>query len=159
MPTNGAQLHHFLADCLCSGTAEHEKGKSVRIEPKADEVVLLFKTDHATARKYLGITAASDVVFLYVRHQQPPRLVFVELKGSDLKKAADQLSNTIAAVKRRLTQIIGPSRANVVRMTALVVFSGAVPKANFGKIQKDFFSSTGIALNTQRETADLRPFM
>jgi hypothetical protein len=90
-------FHSVVAACLHPGTAAKEKGKSVRIDLKKDETVLLFRTDSNEAKAYLGIKTASDFVYFYMKDQHTPKLVFVELKGSDLAKAAEQLQATIGA--------------------------------------------------------------
>lgn len=151
------KLHSVIDACLIRGTASDEKGKSVRIQANEDETVLLFRTDTDAARQYLGISKASDLLYFYMRNQQTPKLVFVELKGSDLKKAADQLSVTIKAVRGVLQKRVGTA-AQSVRVEAVVVFSGSTPKS-LDDLQRQFRGSTGVSLRTHRETLDIRHYV
>src|SRR5688572_14117833 len=151
-------LHNVLAKCLVDGTATKEKGKSARIQLKHDdETVLLFKTDSDEVRAYLGIARASDLMFFYMKNHATPVLVFVELKGSDLKKAADQLRVTIQAVRAALKKRVGAS-ANSLKCHAIIVFSGNAPKS-LDDLQRSFRDATGISLRTQRDNVDIRSLL
>jgi hypothetical protein len=150
-------FHSVVAACLHPGTAAKEKGKSVRIDLKKDETVLLFRTDSNEAKAYLGIKTASDFVYFYMKDQHTPKLVFVELKGSDLAKAAEQLQATIGAVRDLLAKRVG-ALAKSLRVDAVVVFSGSAPKS-LDDVQRQFRKVTGVSLRTQRESLDIRAFI
>jgi len=148
----------FMKAGLCDGTHFDEKGKSVRIKPEGGETILVFKTDSDAFRKEFRVGRASDVLFLVQRPRARPRLLFVELKGTHIGDAADQLKETVAAVSRSLQQRLGLEYPTPADMTAIVVRGGSAP-TNQQDIQERFYKATKLRLNIEREAVDLRKYL
>jgi hypothetical protein len=151
-------LDTLLHSCLQVKTSFAEKGKSVSISRGDDEIILMFHTDCDAARKALKIEKACDVTFLYMKHQQRPIFIFVELKGKDISRAAEQIKSTIDGLRRLLKQAISPHYPNNEDLRAIVVRSGSTPR-DLSRIHDKFFSDTGVKLQFGRQAADLRRFV
>jgi hypothetical protein len=151
-------LHTLLIECLQEDTSRREKGKSVRLARAAGETVLMFHTDTIEFRKGFGLSEkarVSDVLFFYMRDRARPVWLFVELKGTDLKHACDQLRTTITAVRQRLRAILGQDLPRDVECKAFVVFSGSLPKEQ-GDLKERFIQEMRIPLMVGRDELDLR---
>lgn len=94
-----ALLSVTLAGCSVRGTKVTESGLTVSTDTLPGETILFFKTDSATGRQCLGIVEenlkACDYLVLYSKKDNRAEIIcFLELKGSDLKHATDQIINT-----------------------------------------------------------------
>lgn len=147
-----------VASCLIRGTSFSEKAKSVAIRKRTDEIVMAFRTDSPEFRGITNVQRASDVAFLYMRHLGRPVLLFVELKGSDISHAADQLQATIEAVRKLIRNTVHSSYPECSDVRAIIVRSGSAP-ANQTLIQERFYKATGVRLRFARDKADLRDFV
>lgn len=134
-----------------------ERGTSASIKKQPGETVLVFRTDSHEMRQAFGLEKACDRLFFYMKEQSAPKLVFVELKGTDVKRAAEQLEETVIKVKR----VLGSISSALVRnenLHAVVVSQGGVPR-QLEKLQQDFRKRVGIPLKISRSPADLRKFL
>ena len=97
----------LLLTCLIPGTSVSEHGGRVSVEPQSGEVVLFFVVDDqtnpdSTLRQDLGIVGAiCDCVVYYVKGDKKV-LGLVELKGSNLDRALDQIMNTFQCLRQSL---------------------------------------------------------
>ena len=139
-------------------TSLSERGKSVSIARRNNEIILLFSTDTELARNVLGVARLCDAVFLYMEYLSRPILIFVELKGKNIKDAAEQLSSTIRAVRAILNRSIKRNFPEHGDLRAIVVRAGSAPQ-NQQEIAERFFKETGVRLHLVRERADLRDFL
>jgi hypothetical protein len=96
-----ALLQSHFPNCLQSGTSVSESGLTISIKPSKDETIQFYCTDCDHARKKLCMVreerTSCDYVVLYARNMQSNEkelLCFLELKGSDIKHAAEQIRNT-----------------------------------------------------------------
>jgi hypothetical protein len=151
-------LDKLIVDCIESGASYSEKGKSVAISKRVDELVLVFQTDNAIARAILGITRSCDVTFLYMRHRSRPLLFFCELKGRNIRDAAQQITSTLLAMRRMIQTTVSRDFPRNQDLRAVIVRSGSAPH-NQSAIQEQFLKDTGVRLQFARERADLRQFV
>src|SRR5437868_1197511 len=93
-----------LISCLQTGTSFSEQGKSVSIMRRNNEIVLMFATDSQLVRDVLGVARVCDAVFVYMQYLSRPILIFVELKGKNIKDAADQINSTIRGARSLLNR-------------------------------------------------------
>lgn len=127
----------LLSGCLLPGeTSFGESGGKVRIQPKSGETVLFFSIDDQSNsncgfRQILGINQENmkicDLIIFYANNNQ--RIIcFVELKGSDLKTAVQQVINTYESFRRYLAS--SKQKNNLIDCTAkaYVKFNGSVPQ-------------------------------
>jgi hypothetical protein len=147
-----------LISCLQPGTSLSEQGKTVSITRRNNEIVLMFATDSQLVRDVLNVARVCDAVFLYMQYLSRPILIFVELKGKNVKDAADQISSTIRGVRTLLNRSVRrnfPERAD---LRAVVVRSGSAPQ-NQQEIVERFLKETGVRLYLVRERGDLRNYL
>lgn len=151
-------LNILLWDCLERRTTScAERGTSASIQKQPGETVLVFRTDSDAMRRAFGLQKACDRLFFYMKEQSPPKLVFVELKGTDVKRAAEQLEETVIKVKRALGAMSNAFASNE-NLLAVVVRGGAAPSAQH-EIQQKFRRQVGIPLRVLSSPADLRKIL
>lgn len=151
-------LNVLLWECLEPRvTSCAERGTNASIQKQPGETVLVFRTDSDAMRRAFGLQKACDRLFFYMKEQSSPKLVFVELKGTDVKRAAEQLEETIIKVKRVLGAISNAFVRND-NLHAVVVSQGGVPR-QLEKLQQDFRKRVGIPLKISRSPADLRKIL
>lgn len=96
MPFNSLML-----TCLSNKTSYGEAGCNITIVPERSESILLFVIDEqsnprSNIRQTLEMSRAEtlcDCIYFYLKGEQRT-LCFVELKGSDLEHAVNQVINT-----------------------------------------------------------------
>lgn len=148
-------LNVLLWDCLeHRATSCSERGTSASIQKRSGETVLVFRTDSDEMRRAFGLQKACDRLFFYMKEQERPKLIFVALEGTDLKRAAAQLEETIVKVKPVLGRVAS-AFARTENLLAVIVSQGGVPR-ELGKIQRDFRRQVGIPLKVSSSPADLR---
>jgi len=141
----------LLWHCLDPGkTSVSESGKSARLKPKGGECVLLFKIDSARFRAEFEIERVCDALFFYKSEHKAPVLLFVELKGTDVESAIDQLDQTLKSVRNKLD--------NEANCLAVVACSGSTPK-HLGKLRKRFQKQHGITFRIGGPKEDLRKYV
>lgn len=153
-------IEPLLWFCLEHATQVSEKGIGLSIERKSGETILLFRTDSKEFREHFYAPGdpqiACDRLFFYKYADNPPVLIFVELKGANLPHALEQLKQTIGVVKPRVEQAVRKSS----KYLALVVSDGASPTTRASK-QRDFEAKTQVDLRVQstdrgKKAVDLR---
>jgi hypothetical protein len=154
MTINGS----LLLACLQSGTSIKERGNRASIGASDGEIVLVFRTDTDLLRKNLGIAKVCDAAFFYMQYGERPILFFVELKGKNVREAAEQIVSTMKALGGLLRTVGGGDFPKPGDMRAVVVRSGAAPQDQ-SKIQDMFWKKTSVTLYFARENADLRRFI
>jgi hypothetical protein len=99
-------FNHLLFESLLPGkTQAEDKQRSsytaAELKPGGNETVLLFHLDEETTRKQLGLSGKKccDFLYFYKKNSQC-LLIFIELKGSNLAEAGEQLVNAIDAICR-----------------------------------------------------------
>jgi len=97
-------FNHLLFEALLPGKTladdrKHGGTSSVRLEPAAGETVLLFRLDSEKTKDRLGLVDKSCCDYLYLyRTKDTSLLIFIELKGENLDRSAQQLSSAIQSV-------------------------------------------------------------
>ncbi len=147
-----------LISCLQTGTSVSERGKSASLTRRNNEIVLMFSTDSEVVRAVLGVARVCDAVFLHMQHLGRPVLIFVELKGKNVRDAADQISSTIRGVRSLINQSIRRNFPQSGDLRAVIVRSGSAPH-NEQQVIDRFWRETGIRLHLVRERADLRKYL
>lgn len=84
--------------CLLPGTTFTEHGKTVSLELRADERVRFFHIDNQPFRLHFQVTTVCDLLVEHHR-QLSSLLLFVELKGKNLRDAERQIVGAINAVR------------------------------------------------------------
>jgi hypothetical protein len=137
-------------------TSYEESRKRFSLSPTPHETVLLFRTDDdkltkkgpgpvTTFADHFGISPGerrSDLLLFYALEEPGKdvkrKLVFIELKGSDLKGAVEQLSCMVRAVKKKLSPIFGKSFFDPQHMLAVVITDRAGVDTSFKNAQTKF---------------------
>ena len=97
----------LLLTCLIPGASVSEHGGRVSVKPQSGEIVLFFVVDDqtnrdSTLRQDLGIVGAiCDCVVYYIKGDKKV-LCLVELKGSNVDHAVEQIMNTFQYLKQSL---------------------------------------------------------
>ncbi len=97
----------LLLTCLIPGTSVSEHSGRVSVKPQPGEIVLSFVVDDqtnrdSTLRQDLGIVGPiCDCVYYYIKGDKKV-LCLVELKGSNVKHAVEQIINTFQRLKQSL---------------------------------------------------------
>jgi len=147
----------LLWHCLRPGQTSVGAGK-VRafFERENDECVLVFDLDNDHFRKEFEVDEdekrVCDHLFFHKKAEGPPTLVFVELKGSDVKHGITQLRSTIEMMRRRLPKYAGRD------LVAVVVTSGGAPR-NLDDLCEDFWKALTVRLHVKRGKVDLRSLL
>ncbi len=97
----------LLLTCLIHGTRFGEQGATVSIKPKSGETILFFSVDDQSNEgcglRKMGMQGAlCDLVIFFDNAGEKKTLCMVELKGSDLKRAIEQVINTRDFLKNNL---------------------------------------------------------
>jgi hypothetical protein len=130
-------FNHLLFDALLPGkTLAEDRGHggytSARLDPGGDETVLLFRLDSETTRRRLSLTGKSCCDHFYLfRGRHTSLLILVELKGDNLERAEEQLSNAIDSICLR-----SDSPSSWRKLVRAVIVSPAVSPRDRLKIQK-----------------------
>ena len=133
----------LLLTCLHPGTSFGEVHNRVSVQQKSDEPILFFVTDDqsnsvSTLRSDLKMGGAvCDLVIFYAQGNKKT-LCLVELKGSDLEQAVEQIINTYQHLKRTLKQ---PHR-RLIGWKAYIQISGSIPK-ELKELQKSLHNIFG----------------
>ena len=147
----------LLWHCLRPGETSVGEGK-VRAafqRRENDECVLVFDLDNDHFRKEFGVGNAQRVCDHLLFHKKagaPPTLVFVEMKGSDVKHGITQLRSTIEMIRPRLPKSAGGD------LVAVVVTSGGAPR-NLGDLCEDFWKALTVRLHVKTGKVDLRSLL
>jgi hypothetical protein len=93
-------LQTHFPNCLQPGTSVSESGLTVSIKPSKDETIQFYCADCHHTRSKLCMTreeqTSCDYVVLYTKNIQSNEkelLCFLELKGKDIRHAAEQIRN------------------------------------------------------------------
>jgi len=98
----------FPGECIINGTSYSEKGKRFSLRPSPDEDVVLIKIDSKVndpCQYFKEINPKCDLLCICT-DKSLSFVFFVELKGSDVKHALEQIINTIKAFCSRSSQNI-----------------------------------------------------
>jgi hypothetical protein len=152
---------HLLWNCLAEGATSIEEEKlSANLEKRSDECVLVFEIDNPDFRKHFQAMdeKVCDGLFFYKKAALPghdktvPVVMFVELKGSDIDYAIEQLANTHRLVHKKLT-------GRAVEYRAIVV-SRQAPPAQDKSARKRWEKSINCRLHFARgPKAELRRYL
>jgi hypothetical protein len=103
-------LESLLLTCLVTESHFSESGVRVALEKEAKEVVLFFKIDeksnqNSTFRADLNIKANENICdgLVFLAKDQRKIFCFVEMKGGDIRHAAEQIASTYHHVTSSLT--------------------------------------------------------
>lgn len=97
----------LILNCLIHKTSHTEKGKTVSVKRGSDETVLFFLTDNKSNKdcmfyqNFIKQGQICDLVIYYANNNKKS-VCFVELKGTDIKDAVSQISNTYHQFKKFL---------------------------------------------------------
>ena len=146
-------LNFLLWNCLDPGkTSCGERGKGAALRPSGNECVLVFAVDNDSFRSRFDVKQVCDSLFFYSGQQQEPVLLLVELKGGDIAHGADQLAETLTAVRDALKQKKLAAQYRAVLITSSRALKNAAP------LQKHFEKQHGIPLAVTRNP-NLRPHL
>ncbi len=98
----------FPEECIIDGTSYSEKGKRFSLRPSNNEEIVLLRIDnpHKKPCQYFrGINPKCDLLCI-CRINDLIFISFVELKGSDVEHAINQILNTVKAFCPRFNQNI-----------------------------------------------------
>jgi hypothetical protein len=100
----------LFRECLQKGTSVSESGRSASLDRRPGECVLLFKTDCPRFRSVFGVgdRPLSDAVFYYkaaAGADTQQALIFVELKGTDVAHALEQLRTAVEVVRKKMPEL------------------------------------------------------
>jgi hypothetical protein len=126
-------MNRLVWACFIQGTSFADGGPGIRIEPQAGEKILFFKTDGDECRRLLAMAindAICDALVFYRLDLNRPIFLFVELKGSDVLHAVEQIESTAAAVRKWL-----PAGLARPIERGLVVSSGSAPRGGSAAIK------------------------
>jgi len=150
-------FHHCLK---CDEMSHEEEGKRVTLKRTAGETVLFFTVDGKPFDALHGNnTPRCDLlVARKQRNREGANLLFVELKGSDLGKAVQQLGKTIDLVRNAMDRAVW----DATRKAALVVMSGGSPPDQ-KDVQKKFLESRQMSLliksGIKKNAVDIRQYL
>jgi len=117
----------LLCSCLVPGaTSLGEKGKSLALQHRSDETILVFKTDCDAFRT--GVigdrdSTTCDGLILVISKDNGSTILLVELKGTDLDHAVKQLETTLNVIRKKL-----PAGFDVMFRAVVVASGTASPK-------------------------------
>jgi len=114
-------VSHLLRSCFLHGpTSVTESGKTASLDRRDGECVLVFRI-RSSDFPPLSIERSCDAVFFHLARDGRPTVLLVELKGSDITHAVEQIVATLPIVTRGL----GALRPKV---RAVIVTERGVPK-------------------------------
>ncbi len=122
-------FNSLILTSLHSGTSFSEARNRVSLQRRSNETILFFSTDeqsnpHCTLRQDLDIPGGvCDLVVFYAQGNRKI-VCLVELKGSDLKRAVEQVTNMYENLRRPLKQ----THLQLIEWKVYICMSGAVPK-------------------------------
>ncbi len=137
-------------------------GWGVQVRPAKDETILFFLTDSQQFRDYFkDLENVADLLVFCKRADRNVILLFVELKGSDLEHAAEQLGQTIEAVRKNLPN---PTHKKTDYRALILASGSSAPLKNVQAIKKNFLKKYHIDLDVHTgvkkgASVDLRPFL
>lgn len=139
-----------------------EKGKGFFIKPEQDEAVLLFDTDTDKFREHFQIKSPTTTgkvcdSLVFYKKSDTNLLFFIELKGSDIKTAIEQLENTVKTIENKMDKK-GVKYSKI----AIIIHNGGSPPRNIVEEQKRLKNQQQIVLKIQRcgtDKVNLREFL
>jgi hypothetical protein len=145
----------MLWNCLLPDKTSIGEGKQkARLERRtgAGECILVFRIDNAEFRRQFGLSQSPlcDALFFLGQQQDHPTLLPVELKGSDIAKAVQQLESAVNLLLSKL-----PKKQT--RYVPVIVTSSRVPH-QAKKLFKDFSRKFGFEVRVSRD-GNLRDFL
>jgi len=121
-------FNRLLLDGLVPGSSGvNENRAKFVLKRSGDETILVFRLDSSAGRQCLGLpghSKAADALLAVFRKSRRPVLLFVELKGSDVKHGMQQLQSTVQTVKK----VLGNQWSRFEAFAVVVRSSGASPK-------------------------------
>ncbi len=132
-------FNSLLLNCLEHGTSFTEK-ITVSVKPRTGETILFFSIDNATNKncnfnKEFGGGRICDLLIFYKKSDI--MIVFVEIKGRNVKDALKQIKNTVNKLKKVNTK-------NKIIWKAVIVSHTSAPKNWKSKDVKNEFKKLGI---------------
>jgi len=122
MQTTSKPLKDFLTNhlksCLTPGTSAPGSGIKVAAKPLPGEIIILFQTDSSNGKRCLNVGSEKicDYLYFYNKNADKEIACFLELKGTDLKSAAEQVEKT----HEHLENLISKKVANDIPFLARV---------------------------------------
>ena len=124
----------LLLSSLLPKNTHGEEAVQVRATNYNDEeIILFFHIDTPKIRRDLGIQGEACDLIIYYASKKRRSICLVELKGSDIGHAVEQISNTYNHIKQRLYDAVPPdteARSSLHKITwkACIRFSGSAPQ-------------------------------
>jgi hypothetical protein len=137
-------VDHLLFESLLPGITKAEDKKSgghtsANLEHGPHESVLLFHLDTETTRRRLGLLEGKCCDFLYFfKNKKHSILIFVELKGTDIASATEQIANA--------HQALGAQSKYVKSCHPLAVIVSSVAAPRNGRVIQHQMKTQGITL-------------
>ncbi len=153
----------LLSDCLLPGKTSYEEGVKIKLKPESGETVLFFNIDNQSnpnckLRQLLGLNSEGqkicDLIVFYAK-EDTKIICFVELKGSDIKTARDQVINTYTAFNKFLRKY---NSGLYFTPKIYILFNGSVPK-EIDKYQEELKNMFGEGNSDINRNPDLGAFL
>ncbi|HFD38750.1 MAG TPA: hypothetical protein ENJ31_02700 [Anaerolineae bacterium] len=152
----------LLLTCLIPGTSFTEQGATVRMEPRSGETLLFFAIDDQSnpgcgLRQAINLYdgAICDLAVFYVPSDRDRNILcLVELKGSELDRAAEQIRNTYRALSSRLRP-----HAQQVEWKAYILEHGSAPKLKRRRARETLQQILGKKAFAIKRDRDLGAFL
>jgi hypothetical protein len=181
MPSNEKSLlgcfTELLPQCKSSKTSHKEGKGEIRVTPiKGKEIVCFFIIDNDSARHALRMVQGNtpterkryicDCLIFFGRTNQADKIseetfCLVELKGSDLKHAMKQISNTYDHLWKSLEDSPCKNNLGGIRKKAYIYKHGNTPKESKDKdfvvLRKELESKFDVFAH--RRDSDIGPFL
>ncbi len=123
----------LVLTCLYHKTSYDESGTRIRVKREADERIAFFDIDensneYSTFRRDFGVEGPiCDLIIFYSPHDSKDCtkvLCFAELKGTDVRRALDQIRSTYQAVKDK----VPPNYRDEIRWKGYILMRGSAPR-------------------------------
>lgn len=127
----------LLLTCLSTKRSFSEAGGRIRFNQDTNETILLFVIDQESNRNstvyqdFIKNGPVCDLIIYYIKDNEKI-ICFIELKGSDIQKAIEQIENTFNKFRKSLEQSTRdkdccPHCTNI-RYKSYILLHGSAPR-------------------------------
>jgi len=136
-------LSDLLFNVLIHGTSYNEKGtgKGVSMNKQSGDIILFFNTDNDLCKVKQNTANTCDLlIFVSNENKSTKILALVELKGSNIEHAIEQIKQTYLYIHNQLKNCVGNytrlHRDERIKWIGIILTSGSSPK-NWKKYVKE----------------------
>ncbi len=153
--SNKLPCEELQARARLPGTSFAEQGKTVSVAPRSGESVAFFRADTEEARDFFGATGKFPDLLVLRTAPEPAKAMLIELKGSDWRRALEQLRDGLSRMKGCVGATFG-----VKKWSALVVLGGGAAPSKRDRARLRFEQEVGIDLDLcSSKRCDLRRYL